>query len=124
MSKRAKQRDVEKEKYWRRVIREGVRSGLSIREFCRQKRIKEGQFYAWRRELKQRDEEKRRQKRARSKSSSPQGATFALVTDGSEAVESAGIELVLGGGRRLRIGKGVDRETLASVLAVLEEDRC
>ena len=61
---RAKRRDVEKEKYWRGVIREGARSGLSIREFCRQKRIKESQFYAWRRELKYRDEEKGRPKRA------------------------------------------------------------
>ena len=30
----------------------------------------------------------------------------------------AGIELVLGGGRRLRIPKGVDEETLRSVLKV------
>ena len=124
MSSKAKRRDVEKEKYWRGVIREGARSGLSIREFCRQKRIKESQFYAWRRELRYRDEQKRSQKRARSKSPSQKGATFALVTDGSGGLESAGIELVLGDGRRVRIGKGVDRETLANVLAVLEQERC
>ena len=124
MRRRAKRRDVEKEKYWRGVIREGARSGLSIREFCRQKRIKGSQFYAWRRELKYRDEQKKIQKLARSKSPSQKGATFALVTDGSEGLESAGIELVLRDGRRVRIGRGVDRETLANVLDVLERERC
>ncbi|MGA2630899.1 MAG: hypothetical protein ABSG54_11880 [Terriglobia bacterium] len=34
-------RDVEKERYWQKIIREAVRSGMSIREFCRQRRLKE-----------------------------------------------------------------------------------
>lgn len=97
---------------------------MSIREFCRQKRIKESQFYVLRRELKNRDEQNRKPKRTRSNISSQNGATFALVTDGSEGLESAGIELVLAGGRRLRIGKGVDPETLDGVVAVLEQGSC
>ena len=121
---REKRRDVEKEKYWRGVIREGARSGLSIREFCRRKKIKESQFYAWRRELKYRDEQNRKPKRGSGKSPSERGATFALVTDGSEGLESAGSEMVLKDERRVRIGKGVDRETLANVLNVLEQDSC
>jgi len=39
-------------------------------------------------------------------------------------VGSAGIELVLRGGRRVRIGKGVDEETLRTVVALLERDGC
>ena len=124
MSSSANRRNIEKEKYWRGVIREGARSGLSIREFCRQKRIKENQFYTWRRELKYRDEEKKRRRATRSKAPSEKGATFALVADGSEGMESAGIELVLTGNRRLRISKGVDSHTLAGVVAVLERDSC
>ena len=44
----------------------------------------------------------------------------------SKAVDelNAGIELVLGNGRRLRIGKGVDEDTLRTVLAVMEGDKC
>jgi hypothetical protein len=38
-------RDVEKARYWRSVIREAARSRMSIREFCRQRRLKESQFY-------------------------------------------------------------------------------
>jgi hypothetical protein len=49
-------------------------------------------------------------------------ASFALVSE--EAAADAGIELVLDGGRRLRITKGVDEETLRTVLAALEPTRC
>lgn len=45
-----------------------------------------------------------------------QAASFALVSDEPGATD-AGIELVLGDGRRLRIRKGVDEETLRAVLA-------
>ncbi len=33
--------DVEKQRYWQRTIGEAARSGMSIREFCRQRRLKE-----------------------------------------------------------------------------------
>ncbi len=41
----SKRQDVEKAKRWQRTIREAARSGLSIREFCRQRRLKVSQFY-------------------------------------------------------------------------------
>lgn len=119
MRRGSERRDVEKERYWQGIIREGARSGMSIREFCRHRRIKESQLYAWRRELKYRDEESGGRTRAKSTRPVSAGATFALVTEGSEGVESAGIELVLTGGKRLRIGRGVDAETLGRVVAVL-----
>ena len=124
MHRRVKKRDVAKERYWRKIIREGARSGLSIREFCRRNGITENQFYRWQRELKHRGEQRRKLKPAHGGRLRHQGATFALVTDESEGWESAGIELVLPGGRRLRIGKGVDEDTLAGVLNVLERDSC
>jgi hypothetical protein len=50
-------------------------------------------------------------------------ASFALVSDDPGATD-AGIELVLGDGRRLRIRRGVDEATLRAVLAALESPRC
>ena len=44
--------DVEKQRYWQRTIGDAARSGMSIREFCRQRRLKESQFYWWQRKLK------------------------------------------------------------------------
>jgi hypothetical protein len=112
-------RDVEKERYWQKIIPEAVRSGISIREFCRQRRLKESQFYWWQRRLKAgRGEGVRRRTGGQGGA-----ASFALVSDEAGATD-AGIELVLGGGRRLRIRRGVDEATLRVVLAALEPPRC
>jgi hypothetical protein len=37
--------DAEKARYWQRTIREAAQSGISVRQFCRQRRLKESQFY-------------------------------------------------------------------------------
>ena len=50
-------RDASKEKFWREAMAEAGSSGQSVREFCRQRGLKENLFYAWRRELKTRDAE-------------------------------------------------------------------
>ena len=50
-------RDAGKEKFWRKTMVEAQGSGQSVREFCRQRGIKENQLYAWRRELRTRDAE-------------------------------------------------------------------
>lgn len=118
MSK-AKRRDVEKGRYWQKVIREAARSGLSIREFCRGRRLKESQFHWWRRKLKARRQERTLHRRVRRKDTFGGQATFALVSDEPGASE-AGIELVLSDGRRVRIGKGEDEQTLRTVLAAVE----
>jgi len=34
-----KNHDVEKQRYWQRTIGDAARSGMSIREFCRQRRL-------------------------------------------------------------------------------------
>ena len=112
-------RDMEKERYWQRTIREAARSGMSIREFCRQHRLKESQFYWWQHKLKA----SRQERRLRGPSVNWNPASFALVSDEAGATD-AGIELVLGDGRRLRIRQGVDEATLRAVLAALESPRC
>jgi hypothetical protein len=125
MKEEGKRRDVEKERYWRKVIREAARSGVSIRQFCRERRLKESQFYWWQSRL--RAGKERQQARAFGSGSTSKAtkdgsqATFALVSEDGGELGSAGIELVLRDGRRLRIGKGVDEETLRTVVGVLEE---
>jgi hypothetical protein len=116
MSMNGKKADVEKQRYWQRTIGEGARSGMSIREFCRQRRLKEAQFYWWQRKLKAGREER--------KTVRPIGrgaASFALVSDETGNIP-AGLELVLRDGRRLRISPGVEEETLRAVLAAVEPD--
>jgi transposase-like protein len=108
-------RDDEKARYWQRMIREAARSGTSIREFCRQHRLKESQFYWWQHKLKV----ARPDRSTREQGVTRGSASFALVSDEPQAAD-AGIELVLGNGHRLRIRKGVDEETLRAVLAAVE----
>ena len=111
--------DAEKARYWQRTIGEAAQSGISIRQFCRQRRLKESQFYWWQHKLRA-----SRQAGATSKPGGPGRLTsFALVSEEAGATD-AGIELVLSGGRRLRLTKGVDEETLGIVLAALELPRC
>jgi len=50
-----KARDAVKERYWRRLIRRHVASGLGTRRFCQQEGVLEHQFHWWRRTLRERD---------------------------------------------------------------------
>ena len=108
--------DVEKARFWRKAVQDGARSGLSIREFCHQRKLHESQFYWWQRHL-------AAAKPAPQPNKPGGAASFALVSDEAGSPD-AGIELVLAGGRRLRIAKGVDEATLRSVLAALDEPGC
>jgi len=122
MSK-AKPRDLAKDRQWQKIIREAACSRMSIREFCRQRELKESQFYWWQRKFKEQRQKRTLSRRGGVKSASGAQATFALVSDEPGSL-AAGIELVLSNGRRLRINKGVDEATLRSVLAAVESSGC
>src|ERR1035438_8075411 len=85
---------------WRERIAEQVRSGVSIKQYCKDHGIAEQAFYAWRKRLRE---------------SEP--VRFALVdrAGGGHAPECK-LELTLLTGERLRIGAGVDALTLRTVL--------
>ncbi len=113
-----KKQDVEKARFWRSTIREAARSGMSVREFCRRRKLPESQFYWWQRRLSlTRDVSKRRNQRGAGP------ASFALVSE-EPGGSDAGIELVLADGRRLRIARGIDEATLRAVLAAVEPEGC
>lgn len=107
-----KQRDPGKERFWRGVLRQWLKSGLSIRQFCRQQQLSEARFYFWRRTLQQRDAET---------------VPFVPVRVVAAAEDAdrvgTGLELILAAGRRLRIGPAFDSATLQRLLTVLEEGR-
>ncbi|MGA7235011.1 MAG: transposase [Bryobacteraceae bacterium] len=88
---------------WRERIAEHARSGLSIKQFCKDRGIAEHCFYAWRKRLRE-----------------TEPVRFALVdrTRTQQAPEW-NLELLLVTGERLRIGAGVDRATLRTVMEAL-----
>ena len=143
MARQQRRRDPEKERFWRRTIRRWDKSGLSVREFCDWQALSESSFYAWRRDLTQRDREAAAaglRTAAKSTGRAPErsGATVArmpaflpvrVVTDAAPQVPGGAprancIELHLPTGVRLWVPPGCDRQTLADVLAVLEAEPC
>ncbi|HZZ70664.1 MAG TPA: hypothetical protein VFE24_00305 [Pirellulales bacterium] len=46
-----KLRDAAKERFWRDVLKRFAASGLSVRTFCRDEKLAESAFYAWRRKV-------------------------------------------------------------------------
>jgi transposase-like protein len=121
--KRVRRRNEVKERFWRRTVAEHRGSGLTIREFCARRGFSEPLFYAWRRELAQRDGRARQEAapRAAEANATPRFVSLKLA---AEPATTAMIEIVTRGGHTLRVPPGVDRQTLADVWAVLESQPC
>ena len=56
-------RDKGREARWRRIVDQHARSGLTIRQFCRDNDLTESAFYFWRRELQRRDRQRPQRRR-------------------------------------------------------------
>ena len=90
---------------WAERIAAQKRSGISVKQFCKEQGLTEYSFYAWRKRLQKKEP-----------------IRFALVDRGAarqEPATEAALELVLATGERLRIGAGVDAATLRTVLEAL-----
>jgi len=104
-------RDERKEREWRRRIRDWQSSGLSVRAFCESVGVLEPSFYAWRRKLAGRAAE------------SSAFIPVRIVSD-QPACQDGCLEVVLTGGRSVRVAPGFDAVTLRQLLAVLEGPPC
>lgn len=139
MSQRRVPRDAAKESRWREQVQAQALSGLSVRAYCRQQQLSEPSFYAWRKELAKREQERQPQvQQASAPTPSVRAAqatrpTFAEVLLSSPVTVSpatvpsttaALIEIILTAGQRILVAPGFDSPTLQAVLAVLERPRC
>jgi hypothetical protein len=113
------ERDVDKERFWRRVVRRWRGGGLTIRAFCAEHRLTEASFYAWRRTIAERDQEQASRDRRRSRRRRANGPPVFVPVHVTSA--TAAIEIVLSPGRVVRVPPGFDTATLRQLLAVLEE---
>jgi len=97
------------ERRWRAFLEEWARSGETIVGFCERRGLRPPTFYEWRRRL-------------------------AIETSGFVPIEvkrspaeiqrGSGIEVLLRGGRRVRVERGFDPEVLAQAVAALEALPC
>jgi transposase len=107
-----KPRDTRKEQQWRRWILQWRKSGLSVRAFRARHDLSQPSFHAWRRLIKQRD--------AAADTFVPVQVVGDL-TLANEPPPRSTFEVVVAGGRMLRVAPGFDPATLRQLLAVLEE---
>jgi len=105
------QRDGAKERFWRRVVRQWRHSGLSVRAFCAEHGLAEPSFYHWRRTL------------AERVTPAPAFVPVQVVAKEPQPGPGGAVELVLDGGRVLRLGPGFDAATVQRLLTLLEEGR-
>ena len=124
--RRGARRDLTKERYWRRTVRQQARSGLSVRTWCCQHGKREAVFYWWRRELARREVARGASPATAAIGSGAAGSVFVpvAVTHDAPSGSAGRIEIVLPNRRRIRLHGDVDRQALLNVLAVLEASVC
>jgi hypothetical protein len=105
--RREMKRDASKEKFWRQAIAKARSSGQSVREFCRQRGLRENLFYWWRLELKRRGAE------AAGKSG------FVELVRPAAALVLAGVSIRVDERVSIVLERGFDREALRAALNCL-----
>ena len=111
--------ETERGKYWRGILAEWSRSGLSQAEYCRRRDIPVGNFRWWKRQLSA--ETSSGGVPARGPRKHPRDSRNSFVeirmTDPSPRM---GYEVVLSGGRILRLPQTFDPETLTRLIRAVE----
>lgn len=113
MSGKQKLSDIDLHQFWQDTIKNWRDSGLSVRQFCKDRDLPNSSFYYWRKKLtKTKASETGRQKAKKA-------STFIEVSiqDGG----SSTLELVLTSGNTLKISPSIDNRALSNVLSVLRE---
>ena len=122
-------RNSKKEQEWRERVQRWQQSGESVRAFCRREGLHESAFFAWRRELTRRRQERQavRTERKQVKPSTPAKPIRFLpvqVALENRTGDPGGVEILLDAGCAIHVRPGFDRQTLAEVLAILEASPC
>ena len=113
-------RSASKEELWRLLVEQQRRSGLGVRAFCRQKAISEPSFYAWRKELQERDA-------GRMADAGSNGRLIPVEVIGSTCEEAppnsdhenGPLEICTPGGYTLRFGHDARPDAIGHLLEVI-----
>ena len=97
-------RDAYRAQQWEMVVQECAASGLSNREFCRQRGIPEKSFYYWQRKLRQQIVE----------SAAPQLVPLEPVTESEDLLQ------IQYRGAELKLPASVDMDAVAALLRSLQ----
>jgi len=115
-------RDPAKEQRWRQILRDWKASGKSRNQFCRECALSTNTFDYWRREIAQRDAERRPAPTPTSPPVKSPPAPAAFIPVRIVAIEP--LEIRLADGRCIAVPSGFDPNHLRAVLDVLEAPPC
>jgi Transposase len=103
---------AEERKKWRGLVSEQKQSGQSVVVFCRERGLREWQFYAWKKRLLEGETAQFVEVRVKS----------AGEVSEVKAIEGGAIEVRLNKGRSLVVEPGFDPRHLQALLAALETE--
>ena len=120
------QRDRAKEQHWRQHLAAWRRSGQTVRAYCRAQGLSEPSFYAWRRVLAEPHPRTTTADHATDTAKPARAAApaFVPVRLVDHPVVAPPIEVVLRGGRVLRVTAGFSVSTVRDLVVVLEDLPC
>ena len=110
---------TERAKYWQPIVADWVASGLSQAEYCRQRDIKVFNFRWWKRRLSARKVPNRRLAKPPSKRAR-YSAQFFVEVKMTDPALSTSYEVVLSGGRVLRLPWAFDAEAVTRLITAVE----
>ena len=116
----------EKLQYWRRLLDEQPRSGMTVKAFCQQNQVSVPSFYSWRRKIEQRDATVRQNQQCDDGGLVP--VTVVAAVDGPSSGGGFSrvdcIEIVTPGGFTLRTHRDVSTENIDRLLKAIEPRHC
>ena len=114
----ARKKNVEKELYWRELVTRQAVSGLSIQQFCENEGVSRPSFYAWRRRLREGEDNGTMARESRP-GEDERGGKREFIS--LKLLESpCGLEIIHPRGYQVRVTGGVDVHALRQVLDVLD----
>lgn len=116
-------RSAEKESFWRLVLEEYQRSGLAVRAFCQREGLSEPSFYAWRREIRQRDGKPPAAGECEQQTLIPVDLVE-LVTESlspGEVAPRSALEVITPSGFTLRFPAEIEPQQLRALLAAIAD---
>ena len=127
-----RERNSNREKFWRDMLTRFKASGLSVRTFCQQEQLSEPSFYGWRQTIRLRDEHRdvalnqplsSQPLSSRSAKRRRKPAAFVpVVVDQGSVSATAGMSLELRGGRTLRLSDSISIERVTALIRALEAE--
>jgi hypothetical protein len=117
-------RDLDKRQRWQQHFLDQPASGLSIRAYCRQHQLSEPSFYAWRRTFSPCAPTSPLVTPTPAKNTSSPIPAFLPVRVMDETAPPSTCEIVLRGGRSIRVRPGFSADVLHQLISVLEQLPC